>query len=77
METIDDGWREMAERVLHPNAGEVQRMEMRRAFYAGANTMLALIVLAVDGGEVAAETRIEALHAEIKQFAIDIAKGRA
>lgn len=66
--------------ILLAEAGEVQRRETRRAFYAGAQ---ALLVVMTSGLSDHAETTesdealMASVDAELKQFVRDIEEGRA
>ena len=44
MKHIEEKWNEYEEVVVPAHAGAVQRLESRRAFYAGAQSMLSLFV---------------------------------
>jgi hypothetical protein len=44
--TIDVEWRNYRNRVIPKSAPEIQILESRRAFYAGASAMLAAVVQA-------------------------------
>jgi hypothetical protein len=79
MKTIADRWSAF-ERAVLSRAGTVQRMEMRRAFYAGFHeALLAMLDMANESGanDDVGETMIERLHKECEQFAADIATGKA
>jgi hypothetical protein len=52
MNTIREDWKSYRE-VLHPQAGPIQITETRRAFYAGAWSVLALCVTAIKSGDPA------------------------
>ena len=43
MNTIRDGWITYRDRVIPPQAGEYQRLESKRAFYAGAAHLFSLV----------------------------------
>lgn len=65
---------------VDPRAGEVQRQETRRAFYAGARAVLTALLSITDSAhEPAAEdvAALEALNQELCAFADEVAKGRA
>ncbi len=75
---LADEWRELSEKVLPPEAGDVQRRESRRMFYAGAQSIYALMMGNLDGGSD--ETTLdlaymEALEKELAQFGDDLARG--
>jgi hypothetical protein len=83
-ELIADAWTSYAESVLPAAAGHGQRQECRRAFYAGAQSMLSLLFMLGDADAdpdaepSAAEIEIvELLQAELGRFAEDVFGGRA
>lgn len=79
MRKLASAWDTFVAAVLPPSAGPVQRQEMRRAFYAGAQAAL-LVTVAISEPEVSEEAGVatlEALHEECRQFAKAISEGRA
>lgn len=53
-----------------PNAiGMLQRLEMRKAFYAGASCLFDIMMVNSDVPDAEAEGYLQALHAEIGAFA--------
>ena len=72
-------WASFARHVLDPiNASDVQRQEMRRAFYAGAATMFDVVSnLAGPEGEDDAigAGRVEMVHQELMRYAESLAAG--
>jgi hypothetical protein len=68
MNTIDEKWRSFEAEVVPKNAPPVQRIEMRRAFYAGASGALRLMTDLSDLSEDAAVLALEGLHEEARQF---------
>lgn len=77
---IDAEWRSYAEVVLPADAPEIQRVETRRAFYAGASTLLGAILKTLDPClEPTAEDmrRMDAIHQELEDFARHVRQGRA
>jgi hypothetical protein len=44
IQTIEQCWSDYARLTLPKDAGEVQRIETRKAFYAGFHTMLAICI---------------------------------
>jgi hypothetical protein len=73
-------WNEFACVTLPENCGLLQRQEMRRAFYAGAQTILFRVIVAL---APEAEPTAEDLHLmddldqELKDFARSVQEGRA
>lgn len=79
MNTIADQWATFAAMVVPKGATAVQRQEMRRAFYAGAEAMLRLQWIAGDirVTENGAIAMIEGWHDECRRFAQQVADGTA
>lgn len=73
-------WARYAIRVMPADAGEVQKQETRRAFYAGASAPFSVLLrsLAPEAEPTEDDLRmLDDLKAEFDQFARDIAEGRA
>jgi hypothetical protein len=74
-------WAAFARRVLDPiNAGQVQRTEMRRAWYAGAATMFDTITNLAgpnDEDDAVGAARVEQVHQELRRFGEALKAGRA
>lgn len=73
-------WNHFASYILPPNAPSVQRQEMRRAFYAGAQSILFRIVktLAPESEVTEADLRIMSdVYEELQDFAKAVEGGRA
>jgi hypothetical protein len=65
MKTIEDLWQELARGIFVDEISDIQRIEMRRAFYAGATAMF-LMLLDVSRSDEAGATRfIKAVTEEI------------
>lgn len=79
MRTIADQWASYEAEVLPATAGETQRIETRRGFYAGAQALLALInsVSIDDVSEDQGAAMIEQLHQELMAFSRDVQARRA
>ena len=79
--TIKSMWHSYSERVIPRNAGVVQRMECRRAFYAGAQAYNAVILNFLEPGtdEItdADMALIQELQDELNQFCQDVERGKA
>lgn len=78
--TLAEIWVRFEQTVLDPiGAGDVQRQEVRRAFYSGAAALLELVLDIGEPGfeEDAGVNRLAKLEAEIAQFSDDLAQGRA
>lgn len=73
-------WDQFARNILPPNASEVQRVETRRAFYAGAATMFGLMTGGLDADHEPTDldvAYVESLNQEIAAFSRDLAEGNA
>jgi biotin synthase-like enzyme len=77
---VAEQWDQFARAVLPPQCSDVQRRAMRRAFYAGANSILfrVLQVLAPEGEPTAADLEMmNDIHRELEQYAEMVKAGRA
>jgi len=77
---LDAAWRSYAEHVIPANAPDAQRVECRRAFYAGAQALYGGLIKMLDPGDEPTDAdlaRMEAIHDELEQFCEDVARGRA
>lgn len=73
-------WDQFARGVLHPNAPAIQRQEMRRAFYAGAQSILFRVIqsFAPESEPTEADLQImQDVHEELQAFGQAIKEGRA
>ena len=79
MSTMAEQWAAYEAQVLPSTAGETQRIETRRGFYAGAQALLSLInrVSIDDVSEDQGAAMIERLHQELLAFSRDVLAGRA
>ena len=79
MNTIADQWAAFEVLVMPKDAPPVQRQEMRRAFYAGAEAMLRLQHAATEPGisENAGVMMLEGWHDECRRFAQQVSQGLA
>lgn len=79
--SLADEWKEFERKILDPvNAGKTQRSETRRAFYAGAATFFDLQTGGFDTDHDPTELDLQyisSLHEELREFARDIARGKA
>jgi hypothetical protein len=76
---IAEAWASFEE-VLSEQAGPLQRKEMRRAFYAGANALYHLMLQGVsDSPEFTQEDQDlgDAIEAEFAEFVADVRTGKA
>ncbi len=74
MNTIEEQWENIGKRIIPPTASEVQRREMRKAFYAGAIVMLRLVqdMGREDVSENEVLRRFDELVLEAKDFVDDV-----
>ena len=79
MNTIADQWKFFEASVVPKNASSIQRQEMRRAFYAGAVSMLTMHLGLGDDSvsEAAAVGILKGWQEECALFAHHIATGKA
>jgi hypothetical protein len=82
MKQIEMEWETYRHLVMPPQAGEMQFMETRRAFYAGAKAMFALISEISDpktGPEATQNElqRVDGLANELEEFNQRIRDGKA
>ncbi len=73
MKRLEKEWLKMWAMIEPHGAHETQRIETRRAFYAGAHTMLSLLTENVSEGD----DLIEKLDEEIGAFFAEVKAGRA
>jgi hypothetical protein len=77
---ISAAWREYRTKAIRLDAPAVQATECRRAFYAGAATMLTAILTMLEPGEEPTEkdlANMDALRGELVAFAEAVRAGRA
>jgi len=80
MRKLADEWSDYENSILSAHAGQTQRIETRRAFYAGAHSILmGLLDAASESGnsDDIGATMLENLHRECRIFVLDVAEGRA
>lgn len=79
MNTIQNQWQHFEDLVMPKNAPAIQKREMRRAFYAGAEAVLRLQFNIGDSSvsEDAGVAMIKGMHDECILFATQIAAGDA
>jgi hypothetical protein len=78
--TIAAVWDDYRVVVMPPDAPSVQVTECRRAFYAGAQSLLSAILASLSPGDepaAADEEYLEAVHDELLRFRADLKEGRA
>ena len=78
--TLADEWKDFERQCIPERAGPGQRIETRRAWYAGAATMIALISGGLDADHEPTDLDVaylESLSQELTAFSRDIGEGRA
>jgi hypothetical protein len=77
---MGEQWDEFARKILPPNCPNTQRIEMRRAFYAGAQAILfrVIVAFAPEAEPTAADLQVmDDLDQELQDFGKMIQEGRA
>ncbi len=75
--TIAENWAHFLMVDMPPDAPEVQRSEMKRAFYAGAASIMLLLVRAVVSEGLTQHQREAAISALRDELSAHVAQGRA
>lgn len=71
--TLRQGWIAFARQVIHPQAPIVQRLEMRRAYYAAAAIVLQMLHdITQKYSEDEAIQKLEELHTELEAFVQEV-----
>jgi hypothetical protein len=79
VKTVAERWQEFALGVINVDAPPEQRSEMRRAFFAGAYSILG-VCMGISEDSVSEDQGIEILEAtrkELEQFFADVKDGKA
>lgn len=77
--TMAENWKRFAEMVLPADAPDIQRSEMRKAFYAGATAFMGIMEELTDEDVEPTERdmeMVEAIHRELQDFAEAVGAGR-
>jgi len=79
MNTIQEQWKQFSALVIQNDAPEIQKQEMKLAFYGGAEAVLRLQLNITDPSvsDDAGVQMLEGIHDECRRFAAEIAKGSA
>lgn len=77
MNTIQSSWEDYRSKVLPQDAPSIQITECRRAFYAGANSLLHLSMTISMLSDDAGVHALEGLHQEVQQFKNAVMDGKA
>jgi hypothetical protein len=79
LNTIQEQWEQFSTLVIPKNAPDIQKQEMRRAFYAGVQATLRIQFEIGNSSitEVAGVAMLEGLHEECQLFASAVARGEA
>jgi len=76
MNTLQKEWKDYEAVAINPKAGDVQRLETQKAYYAGAYTVLS-ILSEISAGVISEEAAVEVLkglNQECHDFVADVAK---
>lgn len=79
MNTVQEQWQTFEALVMPANAPPIQRQEMRRAFYAGAEAMMR-VQWNIGGEEISEDAGVQILEGcrdELQRFAQQVANGTA
>lgn len=77
---MSEQWEDYSKRVLRSDAGFAQRMETRRAFYAGAAAIQSVVMKSLSPGAETTDEDLDVmqdLHLELEEFARVVREGRA
>lgn len=77
MNTIQSEWASFAEQCIPGDAPAIQIQETKRAFYAGSMALMGIFSATEGQADEVAQLMIDTLIAELKQFEIAIANGKA
>jgi len=78
--TLGSEWFDFLAKVVPLDAAPVQRQEMQRAFYAGAQAMFSLMTGQLDADHeptLLDVAYLESLHQELQRYLRDVKEGRA
>jgi hypothetical protein len=71
----DEFYRLVLKPIRQPAANQIQ--EMRRAFYAGVEAMMKISMEVAELDEDSAETELQMVEQELKDFGHDVQRGKA
>jgi hypothetical protein len=77
--SMAENWKRFAEMVLPADAPDIQRSEMRKAFYAGATAILGIMEELTDECTEPTDRdmeMVEAVHRELQDFAAAVGAGQ-
>lgn len=80
MKLIESAWRDYAANVIPLEAPRIQVTESRRAFYAGARSLLGSMVKVLGPGQEPTPSDVaimDSIQKELDQFLEDIQSGKA
>lgn len=77
LNTIDAEWHSFESCCISKEAPEIQRIEMRRAFYAGIESFLVLQCKAVNQSDAACAALMDGWATELKDFVLQVKAGFA
>jgi len=77
---VEAEWELFTKIVLPKNCGEVQRRDMRRAFYTGASAFMSIVMDFLDPGTEATDAdvqRMDEIYRELLEFGENVKKSAA
>ncbi len=77
---VAEQWDQFSRAVFNAGTPPIQRKEMRRAFYAGAEMVLVKIMGAISPGDEPTDSDLEimsSIHGELRDFGELVKSGRA
>ena len=74
---IDDRWKNYRLKVIPLDAPELQAIECRRAYYAGAQAVIDIALGLTTGSQQAAAKQMRDLKEEVLRFKAQVVGGRA
>ena len=79
MMTINQAWASFSTQVIPPDASDVQRREMKLAFYAGVAALAHLELHVADDSvsEAEGEAVLQAAHKELHEYKDAVLRGEA
>lgn len=78
--SVGGWWHDYAEKIIPANAPKIQMQESKRAFYAGAASMLDAIMSGLSMGDEPTDADLQHmsnLQGELDRFVSDVKAGRA
>lgn len=79
MKVVETAWLDYRTKIIPPNAPPIQVSESKKAFYAGAGTLLDSIMNILGPGQEPTESDLlimDGIAEELRQYVRDVAAGR-